>query len=255
MKKFKKLIPAFCMLLVSAVMLGTSTFAWFSMNTSVKATGLEVNAKSNATYLLINNQDKSGSEATGLDSVIDAKYVDTANTDKKVYPVTYFANVQDDTKIGNAVIKDKAGSSWTDWQTKHWFTANNGNSNAANDAVTNIKPVDIESEKDYRLEYNVWLTLSKDSEAVTDKKVKVTAELAREDTFVKAFVKIDSDELAVGNSGNATTAAVVSLSATTTVKVTIYVYMDGESANITSSYLNTNGSISGKLSLTFDLVD
>ena len=44
MKKFKKLIPALAMLLVSASVLGTSTYAWFSMNTVVSATGMEVRA-------------------------------------------------------------------------------------------------------------------------------------------------------------------------------------------------------------------
>lgn len=45
MKKFKKLIPALCMLLVSAVMLGSTTFAWFSMNNTVTATGMEIKAE------------------------------------------------------------------------------------------------------------------------------------------------------------------------------------------------------------------
>ena len=40
----KKLIPAICLLLVSAVMLGTSTFAWFSMNATVAVTGMSVKA-------------------------------------------------------------------------------------------------------------------------------------------------------------------------------------------------------------------
>ena len=40
----KKLIPALALLLVSAVMLGTSSFAWFSMNTEVTATGMQVQA-------------------------------------------------------------------------------------------------------------------------------------------------------------------------------------------------------------------
>lgn len=40
----KKLIPAICLLLVSAVMLGTSTFAWFSMNATVAVTGMSVRA-------------------------------------------------------------------------------------------------------------------------------------------------------------------------------------------------------------------
>lgn len=40
----KKLIPALCLLLVSAVLMGTSTYAWFSMNTQVTATGMQVQA-------------------------------------------------------------------------------------------------------------------------------------------------------------------------------------------------------------------
>ncbi|MDD7165800.1 MAG: hypothetical protein PUI31_03910 [Clostridia bacterium] len=45
MKKFKKLIPALCMLLVSSVMLGSTTFAWFSMNRTVTATGMAIKAE------------------------------------------------------------------------------------------------------------------------------------------------------------------------------------------------------------------
>ena len=41
----KKLIPALALLLVSAVMLGTSSFAWFSMNTQVTVSGMSVTAK------------------------------------------------------------------------------------------------------------------------------------------------------------------------------------------------------------------
>ena len=40
----KKLIPAICMLLISACMFGTSTFAWFSMNNTVTVSGMEVTA-------------------------------------------------------------------------------------------------------------------------------------------------------------------------------------------------------------------
>lgn len=48
MKKFRKLIPAFCMLLVSAVLLGTSTYAWFSMNTTVTASTMTIKATTDA---------------------------------------------------------------------------------------------------------------------------------------------------------------------------------------------------------------
>lgn len=51
----KKLIPTICMLLVTATLMGTSTYAWFSMNTTVTATGMSVTAKSDAVYLQIQN--------------------------------------------------------------------------------------------------------------------------------------------------------------------------------------------------------
>ncbi|NLN54939.1 MAG: hypothetical protein GX148_01405 [Clostridiales bacterium] len=45
MKATKKIIPALVMLLVSAVLLSTASYAWFSMNATVTATGMQVTAK------------------------------------------------------------------------------------------------------------------------------------------------------------------------------------------------------------------
>lgn len=53
MKHTKKLIPAIGMLLLSACMLVTSTFAWFSMNDNVKATDMTVSAVGEQVYLQI----------------------------------------------------------------------------------------------------------------------------------------------------------------------------------------------------------
>ena len=44
MKLTRKLIPAFAMLLVSAVLMSTASFAWFSMNKDVEADGIMVTA-------------------------------------------------------------------------------------------------------------------------------------------------------------------------------------------------------------------
>ena len=44
MKMTRKLIPAIAMLLVSAVMMSTASFAWFTMNSTVQATGMTVTA-------------------------------------------------------------------------------------------------------------------------------------------------------------------------------------------------------------------
>lgn len=51
---FKKLLPALFMLLVSAIMVTTSTFAWFSMNTQVTATGMQIQAKSEGGIVISN---------------------------------------------------------------------------------------------------------------------------------------------------------------------------------------------------------
>lgn len=56
MTKFKKIIPALCMLLISAVLMGTSTYAWFSMNTTVSANEMKVTAKSDNVFLQIVNK-------------------------------------------------------------------------------------------------------------------------------------------------------------------------------------------------------
>ena len=52
MKLSRKLVPAIAMLLVSAVMLSTASFAWFSMNTTVNATGMQVQAQAMGSLII-----------------------------------------------------------------------------------------------------------------------------------------------------------------------------------------------------------
>ena len=53
MKLTKKLLPALGMLALSACMLVTSTFAWFSMNDDVKVSDMTITAKGDQVYLQI----------------------------------------------------------------------------------------------------------------------------------------------------------------------------------------------------------
>ena len=55
MKAMRKIFPALCMLLVSAVMLGSSTFAWFSSNSKVTASGMQISV-STPTSLFISTE-------------------------------------------------------------------------------------------------------------------------------------------------------------------------------------------------------
>lgn len=54
--KTKSLFIAICLLVVSATMLGTASFAWFSMNTEVAVDGIEVEAYSDSLYLEISKE-------------------------------------------------------------------------------------------------------------------------------------------------------------------------------------------------------
>ena len=51
-KNARKLIPAVAMLLVSASMLSTASYAWFSMNNKVTASGMEVNVAAPANLMI-----------------------------------------------------------------------------------------------------------------------------------------------------------------------------------------------------------
>lgn len=75
MKKFRKLIPATAMLLISALLMGTSTFAWFSLNKTVSATGMQIKA-SVPTQLLIKGSDDDANYKNAI-SFVDA--VDSKN--------------------------------------------------------------------------------------------------------------------------------------------------------------------------------
>ena len=62
----KKLIPAICMLLVAASLLGTSTYAWFSMNTTVTASSLEIKATTDANLYIAKGASVAIGSITGI---------------------------------------------------------------------------------------------------------------------------------------------------------------------------------------------
>ena len=64
MKLSRKLIPAFIMLLVSAVLMSTASFAWFSTNTSATVSGVNVKISSATTLLIKDAQEDATKYAT-----------------------------------------------------------------------------------------------------------------------------------------------------------------------------------------------
>ena len=266
--KMKKLIPALAMLLVSAILLGTSTYAWFSMNTTVQATGLQVTAKSNATYLLIsgtadNANDKSDSSedeaalfVSGGTNAETSVGAGDENTDKIVYP-TYYADAAG-TMPGVA-----QGTTNMAVVAQHWYTANNANSNDAKDATKNKKDlgtlasptagVDLDN---YMATYTSWLTLSADSEPYTGT-LTLQSAVASGDAATSVVVVLDdgttTETLKLVNGTPSTTTNNFSIANDSSVEVTYYVYIDGTSTNVNSDYVNAPHTLTGNITVTFNL--
>lgn len=99
MTKFKKIIPALCMLLISAVLMGTSTYAWFSMNTTVSAKGMQVKAKAESKFLQIVNAD------TDFSDTIAQIEAEAVNKTKDIRPTAAVKEVTDDalTALDNTI--------------------------------------------------------------------------------------------------------------------------------------------------------
>lgn len=75
MKKFRKLIPALALLMISAVLMSTASYAWFSMNNRVSVTGMAV--KTQVSNNLLIAPDTLGSVAKIDDSYFENSLTQT----------------------------------------------------------------------------------------------------------------------------------------------------------------------------------
>mgnify|MGYP004567752185 CR=1 FL=1 len=264
MKKFKKLIPAFCMLLVSAVMLGSSTFAWFSMNNKVTATGLDVTAKSNTQFLVISDSNTTLA-ADYNTTTIGAAYQARANL-----PVGFNEGTADEKKVLPVSI-NKTGAELKLWDKKQdeqvkiaadaWYTAQStvydgtGANGTSKDDTTlvNVKTVSGNDLEQYRLTYKVYLSLAKGSDDMTGT-VKITSTFTGADASVSLRVVVKDKNYdfsnAIGGTKENTTES-VTIKAGEFVEVTIYAYIDGTSSTVNSAATLT--ALKGSASLVFEV--
>lgn len=249
MKATRKLIPAVVLLVISALLFSTASFAWFAMNRSVTTDGLDVTAKSNATFLLIGDNAGIAENKAGLTNNKKAARIagETA-----VYPVTYNASKSP------VVIGAFSAAANT------WYTANNELKNAATGNELNGKAVTFGDIK-YFVEYNVYLTLTDDSEDYTGKldftysslAAPESVEAKNNDTSATYIaVVVNGETLVLGaQNGTAQTAGNVTITKSTAVKVQVYVYVDGTVENVKSDYVNGGKTLSGSAGVTIDLAD
>ena len=148
MKNTRKLIPALAMLLISAVMMSTASFAWFSMNTQVSVEGMQIQAMSDQTFLLI-----SDTKTAAADIQADAKVkVELQNLDPATYTV-YPAAV--------------AGTPSKDGDLKFHYAIGQGYNNYRPTVDSNGDPVYYEIAEGnlskYVVKYTFYLTVAKDA--------------------------------------------------------------------------------------------
>jgi len=242
MKKFKKLIPALCMLLISAVMLGSSTYAWFAMNNQVTATGMEVKAASNTQYLVISSSTTLGTELNlTQDNMTKKGGTADANTANSVFPCA------------------KAKKALTGVAIGEWYTANSTDfdNEAAettnSDKMTNIKKLtgttgaNDDSMNNYWMTYTFYIGLATGSKEYTGNlKITNSATLA---SAVKAIIKVGDNEIELTSAKAEDTLTSITLNTAATT-VTVILYVDGNDSTVKSS--NTT-QITGSLSLAFEI--
>ncbi len=245
MKKFKKLIPALCMLLVSAVMLGSTTFAWFSMNTTVTASNMQVQAKADQVYLQI--KEKTGTftpngNHTSVPSTVAKKSLLPTNVYKtfdETAPET-FTGGKDFVWVSNYSIdadkSDKAGS------------------------YTNVTP-QVDS---YALKFEYTIRLRPDTGAtVAPGKLKVTAVEFENESATSGLKGAVSVLVVCGDysavykqtttTGTFTKSAgdealsAAAFASTDGTDVAVYVFFDGDNANCKTTNIVLNDTFSVKI--------
>ena len=233
MKKFKKVVPALCALLVSAVMLGSSTYAWFSMNTKVTAKGMSVTAQSNSTYLVISKNTTLGTDISASlngDNAVGG----IGNGKTSVYPCAKATKDITGTEI-------KAGD-WYYAASKKRDDAGAVGDGALGTNTLSATKIGTTLTADYQVTYTFYIGLSGESKAMDNATIKVDAADATAGNSSVALGKGLSAEVKIGDKDavtlkdGTTNANVTGVNlSNTAITVTVMVYIDGNNANVTSA--------------------
>lgn len=249
MKKFKKVVPALCALLVSAVMLGSSTYAWFSMNTKVTATGMTVNAKSESKFLQI----VAGTAGFADDEAqISAEAV---NKTKDLRPTSAVKSIgADNLTLTGLAQADKA----TDIKWVEAFSndpASSTKNGEYKDVTTAVQAADASNLYTLINDFKVRLNPnaganSAEKLSVTGVTITSTATVAKNDLLASVRVLfVCGDEWAIWSNGakvlaSSDTSVLAATVTTTSTAIKVYIYFDGEDTATTTNNatkLSTDG--------------
>ncbi len=261
MKNAKKIIPALAMLLVSAVMLSTASFAWFAMSSEATANGMNVVIKSNSRYLLIAESEEKLKEDNYAQNSSNGTKDSTLNggTDG-ILPVAHEENLA---AAGVGTVSN-------------WYTMTAENSGTSQGADNSKKSLTGDELANHVVKYTYYLGMAPGSSAGKDLKISgdisITATAGQGGAKtnvnpVRVIVVCDNKitELDVNSSDSAhqskdeTTVlaenvGVVGSEGFTATKVDVYIYYDGNDSNLYTNNMPAlaNADISFKLAVSED---
>ena len=228
----KKLIPAAMMLAVSASMLGTSTYAWFSMSKTVTITGMEVTAKTDAIFLEVNGTEDNGAYGlTGTNAV-----------DAELYPAHHEAW----TALSDIEDFDLNDDNTND----NWYYRYNDNADNATDAMTAKTYIGAFTDYVATTAFNVRLHAGSQATGYDLYVSEITIPANKGITVVVAGV--DGYQEFSASAQNITFNASNILSNDVTIaaeQVKVYIYFNGDDANVyTDNIAALTGEVEVKLS-------
>lgn len=268
-KSLRKLIPTFVMLIITAALIGTSTFAWFSMNNTVSVNSMEITAKSNTTYLLVSSTNTTAS-AIQTEQAIE---ITDSSAAKAVYPVapgtvnaaTYYVAEDDEVIAGTKEVGDlKTPVSHTAYDTSSpatlaWYTmigTSPDSDGYVGKATTEQAVTNPDLEADYVLKSDFYFTIAagaEDAENLYVSKVTFTGcdaavrclVVGETNSVIFSATDLDGDSSVIlsGTTGTITDASVV--------HVVVYIYYDGNASTIYTN--NIDSILGGNVSLEFSV--
>lgn len=255
MKKTLKLIPALAMLLVSAILVSTSTYAWFSMNNSVTASGMSISAKNESGSLIIGATTYSGTTpSTPTLTGVQTANLTTVDLSQATYNYTTDYSVKPSAHAAKTTIADL--DSVANWSYKVATLPSNYASTGTATALTTFSG--------YVLYYDLYLTVATGSPAMANLKCNATIQASGATDEVRNGVRVlvasdtNAEEFfnAHTESGTATAAhtegSVVlasSITSTALTHIRVYIYLDGEDSTVfTNNFTNLK---SATISLSF----
>ena len=234
MKKTKIIIPALGMLLLSTAASVTGTVAWFSANSQVSATGLQIQAKSNETFLLISSSSTTAAaiQAENSNKGNVSVAFTMAQGESQVFP----SKPIESSEVGEGKLFAANTTYVSDATTaavaSNWYTATNNDPTAATGGT--VTPTALTAFTNYVIKRSVYITLAAGS--VSAHSLSATATVAKQGesgtVFESASVLVATgSNFAILKESNSWSGSLSTTDFTITdsaaTQIDIYVYVDG----------------------------